>query len=363
MSEPLLKRVLRSREQARGLLEADWDLLVRQARHANLLGRLHHLLNPADVPDRPARHLLSAATMAERQHQSVRHETGLLRDTLLPLGQDLILLKGAAYVMAGLPAATGRVFADLDILVPQRQLAQVESLLLQHGWAGATLDAYDQRYYRRWMHELPPLQHIFRGTALDVHHTILPPTGAEHVDASLLIQASVELPDCPGVRVLAPADMVLHSAAHLFHEGEPDNLLRDLSDLDLLLRHFGARAGFWSDLSERAQQLGLNASLRLALRYVSAQLATPVPAELMRHIGADCSTSWRERVLDVIYGRCLRPLHASCDDAWSPWCRRALYVRAHALRMPLPLLAYHLLHKALWPPATVSADQAPKDPR
>jgi hypothetical protein len=89
------------------------------------------------------------------------------------------------------------------------------------------------------MHELPAMRHIFRGTTLDVHHTILPPTARLKPDARLLIEASVEIPGLPGVRTLALEDLILHSASHLFHEGEPDNLLRDLTDLDLLLKHLG----------------------------------------------------------------------------------------------------------------------------
>lgn len=356
MDLPLLTRVMRDPAATQALAAPDWDLLVRQARHANLLGRLHHHLQRATVPVPPRAdaHLRSAATLAARQHQSVRYEVGLLRDTLAPLGQTLILLKGAAYVAAGLPASSGRVFADVDVLVPRMALDATESLLLQQGWVGAELDDYDQRYYRRWMHELPPMHHIFRGTSLDVHHTILPPTSQDsHVDTAALIRDSVPLPEWPGVHVLAPVDIVLHSAAHLFHEGEPDNLLRDLSDLDLLLRHFErGEPDFWTRLLSRADLHGLRLPLRLALRYCHQQLATPIPADVLQAAGADTSRTTRERLLDAIYHRALRPQHASAADGWTAWCNRALYVRSHALRMPAPLLVYHLLHKALRPPRT-----------
>ncbi|MET0519704.1 MAG: nucleotidyltransferase family protein [Burkholderiaceae bacterium] len=351
--DSLLQRVLLEPGEIRGLRPRDWDLLVRQARHANLLGRLHENFARAGLQDavlaQAGRHLQSAATMAARQHQSVRHEARLLRDLLAGLGLPLILLKGAAYVVAGLPAARGRVFADLDILVPQARLAAVESALLQQGWVGGTMDAYDQRYYRRWMHELPALEHMERGTALDVHHTILPPTSRLHPDPAALIADSVELPGWPGVRTLAPEDMVLHSAAHMFHEGETDNLLRDLSDLDLLLRHFGADPAFWGRLHQRAQRQGLRAPLRLALRYASQLLATPVPAALLAATGADRSRGPSQRLLDFLYRRALRPPHSSAADWASGLSARLLYVRAHWLRMPPHLLAYHLLHKALWP--------------
>lgn len=356
----LLTNILLNPQDIRAFDEAGWDLLVRQARHANLLGRLYRLLQDGQLLDdalpRARSHLLSAAVMADRQHQSVRHETRLLRDTLADIGLPLILLKGAAYVMAGLPSASGRVFADLDILVPKARLSEVESALMQCGWTSATLDAYDQRYYRQWMHELPAMQHMHRGTALDVHHTILPPTSRLHPDAAALIADSVEVPDWPGVRTLAPSDMVLHSAAHLFHEGEADNLLRDLSDLDLLMRHFATtEPDFWSRLVARAAQMGLSLPLRLALRYASQILRTPVPEATLQAVGADRD----QALLDGIYARALQPQHASTADWASPACRRLLYVRAHWLRMPPHLLALHLARKAFWPapPApTVATD-------
>ena len=68
----LLLRVLRDIEAARHLSPTEWDLLVRQCRHANLLGRLHLRLEAAGipVPERARNHLLSGAIMAEQQTRS-----------------------------------------------------------------------------------------------------------------------------------------------------------------------------------------------------------------------------------------------------------------------------------------------------
>ena len=44
-------------------------------------------------------------------------------------------------------------------------------------------DPYDDAYYRRWMHELPPLIHRERDRMIDVHHTILPLTARITPDA------------------------------------------------------------------------------------------------------------------------------------------------------------------------------------
>jgi hypothetical protein len=40
-----------------------------------------------------------------------------------------------------------------------------------------------------------------------------------------------------------------------------------------------------------------------------------------------------------------RALYPAADRASTRWARRALYVRGHWLRMPIPLLAWHLTAK------------------
>ena len=163
-----------------GLNEAEWDLLIRQARAADLLGRIAISSKKVGMLDRipaqPRMHIASAAKMAERQQRELRWEVEQIREALAPIGVPVVLLKGAAYVMAGLDAAEGRMVSDVDILVPREALVEVESALMKKGWISAAKSAYDQRYYRTWMHELPPLRHIKRGTVIDVHHAILPTT-------------------------------------------------------------------------------------------------------------------------------------------------------------------------------------------
>lgn len=320
-----------------------WELLVRQARSANLLARLAALLEDRGllqaVPPAPRAHLAAARVVSQAQEEAVRREVAHIVSALAPTGADIILLKGAAYLFAGLPAARGRLFSDVDILVPGIALAQVEAALMQHGWATTHHDAYDQRYYRRWMHELPPLRHVSRQTVLDVHHAILPPTARLKPDSAKLLAAAHPLAAEPRLRLLAPADMVLHSATHLFLNEEWSNALRDLADLDSLLRHFGGKTGFWEELAPRAFELDLARPLYYALRYTSRILETPVPAEALRAAQGARPPPPLSRLMDALFLRALEP------D--SPLARRALYVRAHWLRMTPLLLARHLTIKAL----------------
>jgi hypothetical protein len=322
---------------------AQWELLIRQARSADLLSRLalrlQELRSLEKVPVPPRAHLLAARTVWHAQEEAVHREVGQVRKALAPTGVDIILLKGAAYLYAGLPAAHGRTFSDIDILVPRAVLPQVEAALMLHGWATTHHDPYDQRYYREWMHELPPMQHVTRQTVLDVHHAIVPLTARLKPDSAKLFAAARPVPEHSGLKVLAPADMVLHSAAHLFLNEELSHGLRDLVDLDSLLRHFSGEQRFWTLLHTRAVEMDLERPLRYALRYSNRILGTPVPAD---DLSASVSP-W----MDALFLRALQPDHPTAGDGFTPVARWLLYVRAHWLRLPPGRLAYHLAVKAL----------------
>ena len=159
----------------------------------------------------------------------MRWELNRIERALKHLRFPILLLKGAAYVAAGLPAR-GRLVSDIDIMVPRQALDGAEAALEAAGWRPIKLDPYDQRYYRTWMHELPPLVHPERGTVVDLHHTILPPTSRLKPDPAKLWSAAQPLGTGP-LHVLAPPDMVPHSAAHLFHDGDLRLSLRDLVDM------------------------------------------------------------------------------------------------------------------------------------
>jgi hypothetical protein len=351
---PLLARILREPETCARLSLAEWDVLVRQARQTGLLARLHGRFSyrgllPA-VP-LPARwHFDAATTLAQQQQIAVRWELGQIREALAALNFPLIALKGAAYIAADLPAARGRLFNDIDILVPRGLLNQVEAALMLAGWHNSSLSAYDERYYRRWMHEIPPMRHLRRGTVIDVHHAILPETARYFPDPDKLRAAIEPAAALPGVFVLSRTDRILHSATHLFHDGELPHGLRDLTDLDLLLRDAASVPGFWNSLVERAAELQLDRSLFYALRYTRHFLDTPVPDNVSTALRQAAPTPALLALMDSIFQRALAPIHRSCDDRYCGFARQAAYIRAHWLRMPSHLLLPHLFHKAFISP-------------
>lgn len=358
----LLLTALREPGPVPTLDECQWDLLVRTARKAGVLARLGCRWRGSPrwetIPPRARVQLESAMTIASKHAAVVRWEINRIARALAPLEIPVLLLKGGAYVAAGLPAAVGRLVNDVDIMVPRAMLDRVEQALKEQGWEGVEADAYDEAYYRRWMHELPPMRHRNRETYLDVHHNILPLTGRLKPDAEKLFAAAVPLTQsdqsstttCWGascLHTLSPADMVLHSAAHLFQDGELEGGLRDLTDLDGLLRHFTAKdAAFPEALVDRAGELGLGRPLVYVLRYTQRMLGTPISESVMRRAAVRGPSAPVRGLMDALVVRGLTPAAPDYKPFSAVLASQMLYIRAHWLRMPPLLLASHLVKKA-----------------
>jgi hypothetical protein len=342
----LLHAALLDPPAVRGWSLQDWDLGLRQAARCKLSARLgaeidaHGLL--AQVPEAPRRHLEAACVLVDKHRRDIAYEVDCIQDALRAVDTPVLLLKGAAYVAAALPLARTRLFSDVDIMVPHAHLGEVERALKRAGWAMATADAYDQSYYRRFAHELPPFVHAFRGTLLDVHHTILPPTAAATPDPVQLLASSRRVRG--RVRVLEPVDMFLHSATHLFHEGDFGHGFRDLLDLRDLLEQFAGEQAFAPRLARRAREFGLSRVVHHALHCVRRFWGPRAVPDIAPD---DSLTPTMQSMLQALFDRALAPMHPSCDDAFSAAARVALYLRGHWLRMPPRLLLPHLARKSV----------------
>jgi len=328
---------------------AGWEALIRRAREADLIGtlafRLHERGTIERVPHGPRAHFAAARIRSMALETAMRRETREIAAALRDVDAPIVLLKGAAYLLAGLRPARGRFFSDVDILVPRHALPNVESALMLGGFATTHLHPYDQRYYRRWLHELPPMQHVKRLTVVDVHHTLAPVAGRMQPDAVALLRAAIPLRGDDRYRTLEPADMVLHSATHLFGNEVFTHGLRDLVDIDALLRHFtAADPRFVDRLVRRAVEVNLERPLYYALRWTSRLLGTAIPVRASMVTDGYGPGTLVRPLMDVLLADGLLPDSASRSTRWA---RRALYVRGHWLKLPLPRLAWHLAVKSL----------------
>ena len=349
----LIVKVLREPAVVSSFQLPEWELLVRQARRSDLLASLLEWFRTAGleshIPEPALRHFQAAWNFAYANAAAIKWEARQVYQTLAGVVNEPVLLKGAAYLFTNGPAAPGRIFQDIDILLPKAQLEKAERALFFGGWATTHLDAYDQKYYRKWMHELPPLMHMRRGSVLDIHHTIMPETSYIKLDGQKLLANAVTVDAGEGfsVRVLSNIDMVLHSATHLFQEGEFDHGLRDLFDLDRMMRAFSQQPGFWDALLDRAEQLELIRPLFYATRYAQRVLETPIPEHIKQTLTAGYTSKWRMRLMDFLFLRVLTCDHRSCRQPMTGTSKWLLFVRSHYIKMPLWLLIPHLIRKAV----------------
>lgn len=331
----------------------DWTSLIALARSESLAGSLAWRLRKQALPPRVEAMLESARRDGEAARTQALWEAEMARRALAPLGIPVVLLKGTAYAAAGLEAGLGRSIGDLDILVPRLALPDAERALLAAGWEWVKEDPYDDQYYRRWMHELPPLIHRERDRMIDVHHAILPLTARPKPDMEAMIADRVPL--ASGLFTLSPEDMIVHSAAHLFADGDLAGGLRNLWDIDRLLREFAERdSDFWPALRVKAERHDLLSTVERATRLARHLYGTPVkwcqapipePAESGRAASAEIGARHRLTPVDALYRRRLL-----ARDGWGrttrPFIRFGFYVRSHWLRMPPAMLARHLWVKA-----------------
>lgn len=321
-----LANVLRAPETALGFTPREWTELFAVARAEQMAGTLAHRLNGLVLPEPVQRLVEDAIASAEQVRLAALWEAEMARRALAPLAMPVVLLKGTAFAAAGLAPSMGRNIGDLDILVPRQRIAEAEAALLTAGWEWVKPDPYDDAYYRRWMHELPPLIHRERDRMIDVHHTILPLTAKIRPDASALLEGAeplgngLSIPNCP--------DRLVHAAAHLLADGDLAGGMRNLWDIHYL---FVSEAS--ETLLDRARHHGLAREMARALRLSHALYGTEVPAQYQR-LG----------MLDRLY---LRRLTAR--DGWGGQTRKllrlAFYIRSHWLRMPPLMLARHLWTK------------------
>jgi hypothetical protein len=316
----ILARALADPASVVGLDADGWTSLLTMARAEQLIGTLAMRLDGLPLPSAVKAILADARAAAEHGRRAALWEAEMARRALSAVDCPVILLKGTAFVAAGLSAGQGRSIGDLDILVPRASLDAVEAALLAAGWEWVKPDPYDDVYYRRWMHELPPLIHRDRDRMIDVHHTILPLTARVTPDAEALIEGSIALEN--GLRTLSANGMLVHAAAHLFADGDLAGGLRNLWDIRCLIDEFGT-----DGLDVEARRHGLSHEVARSLRLVGALFGDRQPTGI-----------------DRLYIR-----RITARDSWGrptrPLTRLAFYVRSHWLRMPPAMLARHLWTK------------------
>lgn len=321
-----------------------WQQLVLILRNQQLLACYSSKFKQAsifeEIPIQTQRHFLNADVLAENHKKQVFFEASELQRELADKSQYLIFLKGAGYTLSGAQVGDTRIYNDIDILADKGSIGDIEKRLCLLGWLSEELTEHDEKYYRKWAHEIPPLRHSKRGTIVDVHHNIVPIISGRHLDADKFAINTVTTED--GFQVLSFAAMTLHSLIHLFFNEEVKKGYRDLIDLHTLITANNNKE-FWFDLIALAKQTSFGLELFLACRYTQKILQTEIPDFVQDEINQ--FRPWNITILDFVYEKTLKPNHPMCKTKFFALAEFVVLLRGHFQKMPLHILTYHLLYK------------------
>lgn len=322
-----------------------WNELVFILRHEKLLARFYLLLRKQGmtnfIPNKARHHCKNAETLAAKQRSVVLCEVQGLKKVIGDESPFLLLLKGAAYTLCDNSAALGRVYSDIDILVPKVAIGNVEGRLAIQGWFSKELDDYDEKYYRHWAHEIPPMQHGTRGTVLDLHHNLVPPVSGRSIDIKKFVEVASH--NVNGVLTLNDAGMFFHSAIHLFFNEDYSSAFRDMTDLWLLAK--GQNDDFYHCLFALHRDFGFEKESIIALHLLQTRYSLNLPewvrTQVTKYIGE--IPTWEVSLLSKVS----EPKHALLLSGERGALNALAEARGHFLKMPIGTLAYHTSMKLL----------------
>jgi len=323
-----------------------WEELILIFRESKLLASVYHLLIKNDDFESKhnyvKRHLRSAFVHADRQRRQVIYECGAINALLCKINVSPIYLKGANYILRGSCNSLGRIVSDIDLLVPKTELDKVEALLKNNLWKSEVISDYDEKYYREWAHEIPPLIHILRDTVLDVHHNLYLPISGRALDISLFESGAIVVGE--QYSVLNSADSVLHSIIHLFMNEDFTNSFRDLFDLSLLITEYG-NDEFWDRLSFIASQSGYEKEVYYCLKISNQLFQLPKPL-IYEGLEVRFKSIFTDFFINSIISRAITPKHTLLDTFTIRLARFYIFIRGHCLKMPPHILISHLIIKS-----------------
>src|SRR6185295_9236635 len=176
-------------------------------------------------------------------------------------------------------------------------------------------------------------------------HNILPRTSRLKPSGARLLEAAVPIPGAPFLR-LCDCDVMLHAVTHLLFDSDLADSLRDLVDIDDLMRHFAAAdERFWDRLWARAEELDLQRPTFYALRYAQLLLGAQIPEAIVQRSRQGAPPRAIVWLMDRLVPRALFPVHPDTHSRLAAGARFLLYVRSQWIRMPPQLLVRHLAYK------------------
>ena len=254
------------------MTEADWAAIDRVARQHRLRPLFYRRSRqPAvdwDVPPEIVQVWREIYNRAAIQAMMQRAELIRIGRRFADCGITAFALKGASLTWQGWFDPALRPMRDLDLLVSPAQATIAHQLLREHGFIGppagaATLDKH-----------LPGLTSPIGAVHVEIHTRLIDVFSAEGIcrddefRASAAARSSISLSGTSGLRLLSPADNLLHIIVHSVLDHQFNNGPVLLWDLLALINH--ARID-WNIFWAQAERLRCIRACQLALRLAELQ--------------------------------------------------------------------------------------------
>ena len=194
-------------------------------------------------------------------------------------GIDVMVIKGAALTIEYYRDYSLRPMEDVDLLVRTEDASAAMDVLYRQGWKTKKIQGGLRKRLLQYMHAL----HFWHpsGHDLDLHWHMLPFCVEPNADADFWAASKEVTFESQTVRVLDPADQLLHICAH----GAAWDIIapvRWIPDAVAVLQ--GASRINWERLLLQTRRRKLTLLVRGALNYINRTLGALVPADVLREI-------------------------------------------------------------------------------
>lgn len=332
--------IIANPKDAYSLASEDWQSVLWILETARLDAWLAAQLQPLDVigslPDTVKIRLSSAITYAKRQQQQVTYECVTLTRLLAEKHIEPLFLKGAAYVISPAFQSAGRICSDIDALVKREELEIAERHLKMNLWLSKEVDDYDDKYYREYAHEIPPMMQAERGTVLDLHHNLFLPVSGRAPDIAQFWGTRIQTES--GLSTLAPAAALVHSMIHLLMNEEVTFGLRDCLDMQSIIDTHNSES-FWQDVHQLVADNGFHPEFQLLMSLLCSLFNRDTVKQQinLEHF----NNSLKNRFWLWCYCKAVLPDHPLLHNPFAGIARAAVYCRGHSQKMPLVTLLKH----------------------
>lgn len=263
---------------------ADWDCLfnlsveqrVTSLLYARLKAQAAQSVVPAGVWEQLAGQSKSAATW----NLVLQREFNRVAIALTEAGIPVIVLKGmhlASLVYANLSL---RTMGDLDLLVPLADVFRAAKILQTLGYQSPR-DLSTLELEFAMAHHLPDMVKDNR-FHVELHAHLTLPYIAYAVDTQVWWDNAVTV-QIAGVtvKVLDPADLLLHLGIHISYQHQLKTDLRHYYDLAVVLQFLGDKLD-WAEVVARARSRGWQRGIYLVFRMAEVLFGLVLPQEVMQ---------------------------------------------------------------------------------